>query len=174
VFLVATSGAETQLPVFAVTDMFGTGFASNVQVTLPKESTAALDTGLYRVKIKSGTQTITSSQAYVYVRYPAPTFDPITIAFKAKTGETITLTGKNFRLFSNARLLAKAGTETFYDLELVSHTLTSATYRIPDTAPAGEYFTIMPGITDTVSKVFAYSYALYGFPHIHPMVIITD
>jgi len=174
VYLVATDGTETQVPLYAVSDNNGTGFGSNIQVTIPEENTTAIDTGWYRVKVRSGARTVESSRAYIYVRYPYPEFDPVTSAITVKRGETITLSGNNFRQLENARIWVEDGSESYYDIERVSYTRTTVTYRIPETVPAGEYFTILPGITDTATGEFAYSYALYAYPNIHPLLIVTD
>lgn len=174
VYLIAQNGTETQVPVYALADASGSGFASNIQVSIPAENATAIDTGWYKIKIRSGARSKTSSRALVYVRYPYPDFDNVTTSISVKRGETITLTGQSFRQLGDARIWVQDGSENFYDIGLISHTLTTVTYRIPDTVPAGEYFTILPGITDIVSGEFSYSYELYSFPNIHPLLIVTD
>lgn len=173
VSLIAADGEETPLAIDTIVDALATGFGSNILAQIPEEG-AALDTGWYKIKVVTGVRTATTTEPVLYIRYPYPTFDAITRAITVHPGETFTLHGKNFRQLEDARVMVQDGSEEYYTLTQVNFTPDEITYRVPDDMPVREYATILPGITDTFSGVFEYSYQLNGFPNVHPQLIVTE
>lgn len=172
--LIAADGKETQMVIDTIVDGFGTGFGSNILIQLPEEGTTTLDTGWYKIKVTTGVRTATTSNPVLYIRYRYPAFDVIANSITVHRGETFTLTGQHFRQLEDARVLVQDGSEEYYTLTKVSYTSTEVTYRIPEDMPVREYFTILPGITDTFSGNLEYTYQLYSYPNVHPQLIVTE
>jgi hypothetical protein len=173
VFLIDKVGVETELSIYTIDDLLGTGFGTNIGANIPAEG-VSIDTGSYRVKVISGARTVVTPEPWARVRYAFPTFTPIESSLTVQAGETFTLTGQNFRLLSDGRLKKTEQGTDFVDVELVEFTLTSATYRISAHTPAGEYFIFQPGITDTMTRTFEYSNLLHAWPNVHPTIIVTS
>jgi hypothetical protein len=172
--LIATNGKETQMDIDTIVDAFATGFGSNIVIRLPEEGATALDTGWYKIKVTSGVRTATTTTPAFYIRYPYPSFNVIENAITVHPGETFTLAGRYFRQMEDARVLVQDGSEEYYTITKVSYTSTEVTYRVPEDIPAQEYFTILPGLTNTFSGNLEYTYQLYSYPNVHPQLIVTE
>lgn len=130
-YLVSGKGVETKIDIKSFIELGSNDYALDM-------NTPAVDTGSYKLKIVSGSKTVTSEKAFVKIIYPFPTVVAPTAAITAKRGGTFTLTGTNMRGMVNGRARLTGG-QVYYDLELVEFDLTSVTYRIPANFPLGNY-----------------------------------
>jgi len=161
VYLVSGAGAETKCVINSFTELGANEYAVNI-------ATPAVDTGSYKLKIVSGTETLTSERDYVKIIYPFPTVNSVTTAFTLKRGETFTLSGANMRgmVAGRARL---TGGQTYYNLELAAFDLSSVTYRIPADFPVGNYNLLHAAFRNYLGATV---YLRAGT--INPVLIITE
>lgn len=160
-YLVSASGEETRCVINGFTELGANEYAINM-------ATPAVDTGSYKLKVVSGTHTVTSEREYVKIIYPFPTVDGLTTALTLKRGGTFKLNGTNMRgmVAGRARL---AGGQTYYNLELVEFDLTSVTYRIPADFPLGNYNLLHAAFQNYLGTTV---YLRAGT--INPVLIITE
>lgn len=140
-FLVDTAGRETRIAISFAT-------RNNTPYTdlkLPGGDT--LQPGAYRIKINSGIRTLTTENAIFGVLYAAneqPAANPVDGSITLKHGSQITFTGTGFIDMKEGRVFGYNTTTDWSEkeiatLQLLSFTATSATYRIPDNFPTGNY-----------------------------------
>lgn len=185
-FIDSRNSTETSVVVNSIVDHNGDGFGETFSISLPEEGETAIDTGYYHIKLISGVKSTTSSSAFVRVKYPAPTYDAITEAIALNPGDTLTITGDNFRAQSGYYIPVldaiaypeesdltndRNGTSLPY----INHTVTSVSYKIPDDLSAGSYFGIKVGTYNDETTDTTYYSAFYNSPpNTHPQLIIGD
>lgn len=100
-----------------------------------------VDTALYRVRLEHGTRSAYDSEYdTIQVGYGVPSLTKFTAIRTVKRGETFTVTGSNIALIDTESVVTYDGTNgPKYPLIVESYTLTSITFRVPATTPAGNY-----------------------------------
>lgn len=122
---------------------------SNPQLSIGLDQVTAtipttVDTALYRVKLVHGTLSAYDSEHdTIQVGYSAPTLTKFTATRTVKRGETFTVTGSNIALIDAESVVTYDGAlgvdAPKYPLIVESYTLTSITFKVPETTPAGNY-----------------------------------
>ncbi len=102
-------------------------------VTVP----SSLDTGMYRINVVSAWRSYTTSDL-IFINYPNPVITWTRAGVSLHRGDTLIVTGTNFRAVTGVSLVSTA-TGGNNAVELVSYAIDSMIIKIPDDFPSGTY-----------------------------------
>ncbi len=98
---------------------------------------SSLDTGTYNVKVVSAWRSYTTPTG-IFVNYPAPVINWTRAGVSLHRGDTLAVTGTNFRAVTGASLITTV--DGSYDsVGLVSYAIDGMIIKIPDDFPLGTY-----------------------------------